>query len=171
MRAGVFNAQPLLLMSLLGQSKRSCLKINGSEEAQDDALLEVQSPRAEDEVPSRQQEEWETLERLVRAHKFTCNRNRTNLGGECIWYGNRRCLLKGVYSNTRKQGPILEHVRRMLGEDISAVTLNRNVQCGVHRNRRNSTKSWICFLGDFKGGQPSFGKRTDIQREAAVVQR
>ena len=118
MRAGVPDAQPLLLMSLLGQTKRSCLKINESEEAQD-SPLEVQSPRTEDEVPSRQQEEWETLERLVRAHKFVCNRSRTNLGGECIWSGNRRCLLKGVYSNTRKQGPILEHVRRMLGRTLA----------------------------------------------------
>ena len=40
----------------------------------------------------------------------------------------------------------------MLGKEISAVTLNRHVQCGVHRDRRNCTLSWICFLADFEGG-------------------
>ena len=88
----------------------------------------------------------------MKAHRFTCNRSRTNPGGPCVWYGNRRCLLKGVYSNTRKQGPILEHVRRMLGEDIGAITLNRNVVCGVHKDRKNATRSRICFLGDYEGG-------------------
>ena len=69
-----------------------------------------------------------------------------------MFYGNRKCLVKGIYSNTRRQGEILEHVRSMLGAEISAVTLNRNVQCGVHRDRRNCTKSFIAFLGDFEGG-------------------
>ena len=119
-------------------------KVQGSRRAKEE----------EGDVPPLQAQidDWGDLERLVKAHRFTCNRNRTNLGGPCVWYGQRRCLKTGVYSNTRKQGPILEHVRRMLGEDVSAVTLNRNVHCGVHRDRKNATRFRICSMGDFEGG-------------------
>ena len=160
MRARVSDAEPLLLLSLLGRPLQRChIKINEEEgqETQAHAPIGVQSSWAEgkEDVPPLQAQvldDWDELERLVKAHRFTCNRNRTNLGGPCVWYGQRRCLKTGVYSNTRKQGPILEHCRSMLGESISCVTLNRNVQCGVHRDRRNSSKSWKCFLGYFTGG-------------------
>ena len=118
-------------------------------------------------MPLQALDDWDELERLVKAHRYTCNRNRTNLGGPCVWYGNRRCLQKGVYNNTRKQGPILEHVRRMLGEEISAVTLNRNVVCGKHRDRRNCIKSFIAFLGNFEGGALVLetGERFEARRQ------
>ena len=94
----------------------------------------------------------DSLESLVRKFKFTSNRNRTNLGGETMFYGNRKCLVKGIYSNTRKQGEILEHVRSMLGPDINAVCINKNVLCGAHRDKKNCNVSYICFFGDFTGG-------------------
>ena len=95
----------------------------------------------------------EYLESLVRKFKFTSNRNRTNLGGETMFYGNRKCLVKGIYSNTRRQGEILEHVRSMLGPEINAVCINKNVVCGRHRDRKNCGPSFVCFLGrTFTGG-------------------
>ena len=95
----------------------------------------------------------EYLESLVRKFKFTSNRNRTNLGGETMFYGNRKCLVKGIYSNTRRQGEILEHVRSMLGPEINAVCINKNVVCGPHRDKKNCGPSYICFMGSYtKGG-------------------
>ena len=95
----------------------------------------------------------EYLESLVRKLKFASNRNRTNLGGKTMFYGNRKCLFKGIYSNTRRQGEILEHVRSMLGPEINAVCINKNVVCGLHRDKTNFGPSYICFMGDYtKGG-------------------
>ena len=109
MRARVVDAEPLLPLSLLGRMERSYIKINGEseEETEAPAPVEVQGLRAEKEVPLQALDDWDELGRLVKAHRFTYNRNRTNLGGPCVWYGQRRCLKTGVYSNTRKQGPIL----------------------------------------------------------------
>ena len=53
-----------------------------------------------------------------------------------MFYGDRKCLVKGIYSNTRRQGEILEHVRSMLGPQINAVCINKNVVCGRHRDRK-----------------------------------
>ena len=94
----------------------------------------------------------EYLENLVKEFKFTSNRNRTNLGGDTMFYGNRKCLVKGIYSNTRRQGEILEHVRSMLGPDINAVCINKNVVCGPHRDKKNCNVSYIVFFGNFTGG-------------------
>ena len=72
--------------------------------------------------------------------------------GECMWYGDRRCLVKGIYSNTRREGPLLEAVRTMLGPEVNAVCLNKNVVCPPHRDRNNCGESWICFFGDYTSG-------------------
>ena len=53
-----------------------------------------------------------------------------------MFYGDRKCLVKGTYSNTRRQGEILEHVRTTLGPEINAVCINKNLVCGPHRDRK-----------------------------------
>ena len=42
----------------------------------------------------------------------------------------------------------------MLGPEISAVCLNKNVVCPPHRDRNNDpdSKSWVCFFGDYTSG-------------------
>ena len=99
------------------------------------------------------------LELMVRAHRFTSNRNRLNLvNEEVVEYlckdGKRHpCLKKGILSNTVKNGAILEHVRTMLGCEIKRVCLNKNVQCAAHRDKKNAGESYVCYFGDnLKGG-------------------
>ena len=67
-------------------------------------------------------------------------------------YGSRKCLVKGIKSNTRRQGDILEHVRSMLGQEINNVCINKDVVCAPHRDRKNCGESWICFFGDYTSG-------------------
>ena len=93
----------------------------------------------------------DALEALVKQHKWSCNRNRTNMG-ECMFYKERKCLIKGIYSNTRRQGPVLEAVQAMLGPEISAVCLNKDCVCPPHRDRSNCGASWIAFFGDYTSG-------------------
>ena len=98
------------------------------------------------------------LESLVIAHRFTRNRNRLNLvDGEVVEYlcrdGKRHpCLKRGILSNTLKSGPILNHVRTMLGPQITRVRLNKGVQCAPHRDKKNAGESYVCYFGDFIGG-------------------
>ena len=40
----------------------------------------------------------------------------------------------------------------MLGPDIYAVCINKNVLCGAHRDKKNCNFSYICFFGNFMGG-------------------
>ena len=76
MRIGESNTLAVLFMSLVGEAKRSYVRIN--ERQEESSPSEVQSSRSKEEV------EWDTLERLVMANKFTGTRNRTNLGGPCV---------------------------------------------------------------------------------------
>ena len=98
------------------------------------------------------------LESLVRTHQFTRNRNRLNLvNDEVVEYlcrdGKRHpCLKRGILSNTLKSGPILDHVRAMLGPQITRVCLNKNVQCAPHRDKKNAGESFVCYFGEFSGG-------------------
>ena len=69
-----------------------------------------------------------------------------------MYYGNRKCLVKGIKSNTRKQGEILEHVKTMLGPEINNVCINKDVVCAPHRDRQNCGESWIAFFGDYTSG-------------------
>ena len=107
----------------------------------------------------------EYLESLLTKLKFTSNRNRTNLVGETMYYGSRKCLVKGIYSNTRRQGGIFEHVRSMRGPDINAVCINRNVVCGPHRDKKKCNVSYICFLGNFSGGALIFLRWQTVRRK------
>ena len=40
----------------------------------------------------------------------------------------------------------------MLGPNINAVCINKNVACGPHRDKKNCGPSFLCFLGKFTGG-------------------
>ena len=59
------------------------------------------------------------------------------------------------FSNTLREGPILECVQQMLPE-VNAVCLNRkraeSPPMSKHRDSKNSGPSWVCFWGDFEGG-------------------
>ena len=94
----------------------------------------------------------ELLEQLTREFRYTRNRNRKHLGGPTVYYGTRACLVKGHLSNTLREGEILDHVRTMLGPQISCVCLNKNVQAARHFDRSNSGPSHVCFFGNFTGG-------------------
>ena len=93
------------------------------------------------------------LELMVRAHKFTSNRNRTNISnGPTMKYGKHACLVMSVLSNTLRSGSILDHVQAMLGPQITCVCLNKNVPCAPHRDKKNAGESFVCYFGEFTGG-------------------
>ena len=97
---------------------------------------------------------WDDLEARVKAHHYTRNKFRTNLGGATMRYGPKRkiFLVEGHLSNTLRDGPILRLVRSMLGQHINSVCLNHNVCCAPHRDSRNAGESFVCYFGDFTGG-------------------
>ena len=98
----------------------------------------------------------EKLIELVKDHRFTRNQVRTNLDNHpnntvvdargCKW------LKKGPYSNTLRNGPILEHVKTIL-PTINAVCLNRkrakSPPIAPHYDRKNVGNVYTCFWGDF----------------------
>jgi hypothetical protein len=105
------------------------------------------------------------LESLVRQHKFRLSRYRTNLGGEVQEYAKSRFLKAGIYSNSVREGPVLECVQEMLGEQINELCLNRSVPMGPHRDSKNSAEvSFVCFLGDYTGGALCIQEDTDLRK-------
>ncbi len=93
------------------------------------------------------------LESLVRAHRFKRNEIRLNISpGERVHYGKKVYLKEGVFSNTLRSGPVLAVCQHMLGADVNAVCLNRDVCCAMHRDKNNAGDSFICYFGDFEGG-------------------
>ena len=92
------------------------------------------------------------LKDLVRKRRWVRNTMRTNLGGQTQKRNGWLCLVRGVYSNTERSGRILELCREMLGEHISEVCCNRDVHCGPHRDRNNTSESCFLMFGDFEGG-------------------
>ena len=58
----------------------------------------------------------EALKELVFSHRFTINKMRTNVNDDIDYFGPKRkpFLIKGVYSNTIKEGRMLEIVQEML---------------------------------------------------------
>ena len=97
----------------------------------------------------------EELKALVFSHRFTINKMRTNINDDVGYFGpkNKPFLIKGVYSNTVKEGRMLELVQEMLPEaGITELCLNKNVVCCPHRDEANYGPSFICFFGCFKGG-------------------
>ena len=102
------------------------------------------------------------MELLVKNHKWWRNAFRTNLdtreshrrqdrnGREWIKY------VFAPYSNTIREGPILECVQQQLGDQINAVCLNRkraeSPPMSKHTDGKNSGPSWVYLWGDFEGG-------------------
>ena len=46
----------------------------------------------------------------------------------------------------------MELCREMLGQHITHVCCNRDVHCGPHRDRGNTSESYFLMFGDFDGG-------------------
>ena len=108
----------------------------------------------------------EALKELVFKHRFTLNKMRTNINEDIGYFGLKRkpFLIKGVYSNTIKEGRMLEIVQEMLPDaNITELCLNRQVACKPHRDKGNYGPSYVLFLGAFEGGALCFetGERYD----------
>ena len=103
----------------------------------------------------------ERLISLVDKHKFWKNEFRTNLDTNPEHWRQDRTGRKWIanqwapYSNTLREGPILEHVQSMIPE-INAVCLNRkraeSPPMSRHRDGKNSGPSYVCLWGDYEGG-------------------
>ena len=97
----------------------------------------------------------EALKELVFHHRFTINKMRTNINDDIGYFGPKKkpFLIKGVYSNTVKNGRMLEIVQEMLPDaGITELCLNKNVVCSPHRDKKNYGPSYIIFLRQFEGG-------------------
>ena len=96
----------------------------------------------------------EELKSLVLKHRFVKNNFRANLGGDIQTKYKRPMLVEAVYSNTLRNGPMIELVQSMLPEaNITELCLNRQVVCGRHKDRgNNSTTSYIMFFGTMREG-------------------
>ena len=97
-------------------------------------------------------ETLEELKTLVRKRKWIRNTIRINLGGDTVVRNGWKHLKQGVFSNTERQGRILELCREMLGQHITEVCCNRNVVAGRHKDKRNEGESYFLMFGDFEGG-------------------
>ena len=76
-----------------------------------------------------------------------------------------RHLKEGVYSNTVREGPILQLVQKILGDEITDVCCNRNVTCHPHRDKANtSARSFFLMWGDFEGGALNVDELGKIRR-------
>ena len=97
----------------------------------------------------------EELKSLILKHRFVKNNFRTNLGGDIQTKYKRPMLVEAVYSNSIRNGPMIELVQSMLPDaNITELCLNRNVVCVRHKDRgNNSTTSYIMFFGDYEGGE------------------
>ena len=101
----------------------------------------------------------EKLIEMVSEHKFVRNNFRTNLDNnpENFYFdaSGRKWLKKGPYSNTIRDGPILDHVKTIFPE-ATAVCLNRkraeSPPMAKHLDRKNVGESYIAFFGDFENG-------------------
>ena len=56
----------------------------------------------------------EELKSLVLKHRFVKNNYRTNLGGDIQTIYKRPMLVEAVYSNSIRNGPMIESVQTML---------------------------------------------------------
>ena len=102
------------------------------------------------------------LQSLVQEYKFWRNGFRTNLDSEPshrLRDRNGREWIKyafAPYSNTIREGRILECVWEQLGDHINAVCLNRkraeSPPMTKHTDGKNAGPSWVCLWGDFEGG-------------------
>ena len=103
----------------------------------------------------------ENLISLVEKHRWWRNGYRVNLDQDEAHRRldrNGRVWLKyayAPYSNTIREGPILECVQKSLPH-VNAVCLNRKSASSPpmqrHLDRKNEGGSYICFWGDFQDG-------------------
>ena len=104
------------------------------------------------------------LKYLVTArHPWRRNQLRTNLAlkPDDVVGGSFRRLRTGVFSNGVRAGQspesdrMLAIVREMLPHaTVNSLQLNRNVQCGKHRDAKNSSPvSHVLCFGEFSGGR------------------
>ena len=108
----------------------------------------------------------EALKELVFNHRCTINKMRTNVNDDIGYFGPKRkpILIKGVYSNTIKEGRMLKIVQEMVPDaNVTELCLNRQVECKPHRDKGNYGPSYVLFLGTFEGGALCFetGERYD----------
>ena len=66
-------------------------------------------------------------------------------------------VLEPQQSEYLNSGKVLEHVQTMLPAwfvpgEFFGVTLNRNVCCAPHKDKKNVGETGIMYLGDFEGG-------------------
>ena len=104
----------------------------------------------------------EALKELVFNHRFTINKMRINLNDDIGDFGPKRkpFLIKGVYSNTIKEGRMLEIVQEMLPDaNITELCLNRQIECKPHRDKGNYGPSYVLFLRTFEGEALCFESR------------
>ena len=97
----------------------------------------------------------EELKALVFKHRFTINKMRININDDVGYFGIKKkpFLIKGVYSNTVKEGRMLEIVQEMLPEaSITEICLNKNVVCRPHKDKKNYGPSYVIYFGQFEGG-------------------
>ena len=96
------------------------------------------------------------LLQLCEKAKFRGSNRRLNIAppdAEKVKYGKRGCvyLKQRVPSQTLTKGPIFDAVKKMLPE-TTAVCFNKNMVCHPHKDGRNTSTSYLLFLGTFTGG-------------------
>ena len=96
----------------------------------------------------------EELKSLVLQHRFVKNNYRTNLGGDIQTKYKRPMLVEAVYSNSKRNGPMIELVQSMLPDaNIVERCINRQAVCGRHKGRGNNIIiSYIMFFGTMRAG-------------------
>ena len=112
-------------------------------------------------------EDLAQLKAAVETKKWWKNTMRTSIKPKTESHYARgwRHLKEGVYSNTVREGPILQLVQKILGDEITDVCCNRNVTCHPHRDKANtSAHSFFLMWGDFEGGALNVDELGKIRR-------
>ena len=74
-------------------------------------------------------------------------------------------IKKGIFSQSLKSGPLYDLILSMAPDRPDGdwrVTINKNIQCYPYRDKGNVGKSYICFLGDYTGGELCFEDGTAV---------
>ena len=101
----------------------------------------------------------EVLEDVVSKHKFKGSFRRVNVASDAptVIYNHTTYLQKRILSDSLTKGPVFDACRASLPDiDFTHVQLNKNLACTPHRDGMNKGESWICFLGEFEGGELRF---------------
>ena len=68
-------------------------------------------------------------------------------------------IRRGIHSQSLREGGLYELILSNAPERPDGdwrVTINRNIECHPHTDRGNIGKSFICFLGEYEGGELCF---------------